>query len=149
MTAIRLVRTVDLPVAAGAAWDVVAAYARDPEWRTGVLAMSASPGPLAVGTTTDERLRLAGRVWHNLGVVTDLDPGRRLAWRTTEGAVAHGARTVQPLGTDRCQVRLDLTATPQGAERLVAPILRRLLARHLDRDVQRLAALLTEVSTSG
>lgn len=146
MSAITLSETLDLDVPAAVAWAVVSDYRRDPEWRAGVLAMVPSPpGPVVPGTTTVERIRVAGRTYRNDGEVTAVGPDRRFEWRTTAGAVASGARVVEVLDEARCRVRLDLCVTPTGPNRLLAPLLRRVLRRNLAADVHRLAALVARV----
>jgi hypothetical protein len=121
-------------------WAVVADYSRDPEWRRGVERMEPS-GPLRVGTTTDERMRFAGRTYRNAGVVEMVGPGTTFAWRTTAGVEAAGRRTVEETGPDRCRVRLLTQVRPSGAERVLAPVLRLMLQRNLTGDARRLAAL--------
>lgn len=140
---LHLEASAELAVPAPEAWAVVADYARDPEWRTGVLEMTPTPAGIAqVGTTTAETMRLGGRTYRNDGEVVAVDDGVSFAWRTTEGAEAWGARRVDPVGPDRCRVRLELHVVPHGAERLLAPILRRMLARNLQTDLDRLGSLL-------
>jgi uncharacterized membrane protein len=130
-------------------WSVLADYARDPLWRTGVESMTVSPPGMATpGAHTTERLRLAGMTWCNDGVVTEVEHGRRLAWQTTSGAAARGARAVDPSGADRCRVQLDLEVTPRGLERLAAPFLARLLRRNLERDLDALALLVAGQSSA-
>ncbi len=142
MKAITLVASAELRSSAAEVWAVVADYARDPEWRTGVVSMVPTPpGPVGVGTTTAERIVVVGRTWHTDGEVTALDPGRRFEWVTTRGARAHGSRTVEPLGPGACRVRLELVVSPVGAMRLVAPILARTMRRDLQGDLGRLATL--------
>lgn len=148
MSAIVLTRSTRVDVPAADAWALVSDYTRDPAWRTGVQAMTVSPsGPLVEGATTDEQLRLVGKTYRNLAVITAVDPGAWFSWRTTEGAEANGSRRVEPLGPSSCVVRLALEATPHGFDRLTAPILRRLLARNLERDLATLRRML-ERSTS-
>jgi uncharacterized membrane protein len=143
MSPIALTASAEVDRPAAVAWAVVADYRRDPEWRTGVLAMAPDPpGPVAAGTTTSEDIRVAGRTWHNEGVVTELAPGERVAWRTTSGADAEGSRAVAALGPDRCRVTLTLTVRPHGAERLLRPLAARQLRRTLARDLVRLDRLL-------
>jgi hypothetical protein len=143
MTDITLSASADLDRPAPVAWGVVADYGRDVEWRTGVLAMAPDPpGPVAAGTTTSEDIRVAGRTWHNEGVVTEVVPGARFAWRTTAGADAEGSRAVEALGPDRCRVTLTLTVRPHGAERLLRSLAARQLRRNLTRDLARLTTLL-------
>jgi uncharacterized membrane protein len=123
-------------------WAVVADYGRDPEWRKGVETMAPSaPGPVTQGLTTDEILHLGGRTYRNAGVVTAVEPGTRFAWRTTAGADADGCRTVRDLGEGRCEVTLVLTVRPRGAERLLQPVLMRMLRSGLAADLERLARL--------
>jgi uncharacterized protein YndB with AHSA1/START domain len=131
---------IDAP--ADTVWRVIADYARDPEWRTGVISMVPSPtGTVRVGTTTVEHLRLAGREIRTEGEVTDVVEGRWFSWRTTAGAEARGSRTVEALGPDRCRLRLELTVTPHGVERVLAPVLRRMLQRNLGHDLDQLDGL--------
>lgn len=142
MSDITITQSVEIDRPAADAWAVLSDYRRDVDWRAGVVAMAPDhDGPVRPGTVTTEDLRLAGRVWHNVGEVTAVDPGRRLAWRTTEGADARGARAVEPLTPTRCRVQLDLVATPHGPERLFRPLLARMLRKNLAGDVERLRAL--------
>ena len=137
---------VDCP--AGQAWTLLADYAVDPDWRQGVATMRPSvPGTVTPATTTDEELRFAGRTWRNLGRVTAVEEGRWFTWETTQGADAHGRRSVRPVDADRCQVTLDLWVTPHGIERLTAPLLRRMLGRTLRDDLGRFAVLANQAAT--
>ncbi|MGY1773778.1 SRPBCC family protein [Blastococcus sp. SYSU D00813] len=106
-------------------------------------------GPVVVGTTTAEELRMAGRTWDNTGVVTSVDAGRRFTWRTTSGVPASGSRTVTPLPGDRCRVDLTLAVTPPGVQRLLRPVLARLLARGLAADAERLRVLVGAAALRG
>jgi uncharacterized membrane protein len=125
-------------------WALVADYGCDPQWRAGVTTMDPTPpGPVVLGTVTAEILRVGGRTYRSAGEVTDVNPGSRFAWRTTSGADvdADGSRTVEPLGTHRCRVRLETRVRPLGVQRLLAPVLRGMLRRGLAADAQRLRAL--------
>ena len=142
MRDIQLSDQIDIDRPAAEAWAVVADYRRDPEWRTGVVTMAPDPPDVVTtGTTTAEELRFAGRTWHNDGVVTAVEPGVRFTWRTTEGADASGSRAVEALGPDRCRVRLVMVVRPSGPERLVRPVLARMLRATLRRDLERLRDL--------
>lgn len=143
MGTIEITDTITLPCSADRAWAVLADYSQDVRWRTGVLSMTAEPaGPVVPVADTTEHLRLAGKVWENVGTVLDVDTGRRFTWRTVRGADADGAREVVPLDDDGCEVRLELRVRPHGVERLFAPLLARLLRRNLERDLERLDELL-------
>jgi hypothetical protein len=144
MRTITLTSETTYDVPAAAVWAVVADYARDVEWRDGVVSMVPSvPGPVRVGTTTAEVLRAGGRTWNNDGVVTLVEPGRRFEWRTTSGAVADGSRTVDALDGGRTRLRLQVHVTPTGVNRLLAPVLGPMLQRSLDRDLERLRPLVS------
>jgi len=127
---------------AQAVWEVLADYGNDALWRRGVTSMVPTPaGPVGVGTTTDEHIRVAGGRYHNLGVVTAVGPGLRFAWRTTSGADADGSRTVTATAADVCVVRLELNVRLHGAQRLAAPLFRATLRRNLAGDAGRLRDL--------
>ena len=139
MSTITLIHETDIDAPAAVAWRVVADYTRDVEWRAGVLRMVPSPtGLVQVGTTTAEEMKVAGKTYRNNGEVVAVEPGSRFEWRTTSGAVAHGSRRVMPIDPGRCRVQLELRVTPTGLNRLFAPMLKRVLAKGLAGDVERL-----------
>lgn len=139
MSTITITESIEIARPATYVWEVVADYGHDPEWRKGVSTMAPQPpGSVAVGTTTAEEMRMAGQSYRNDGIVTAVEPGRRFSWRTTEGADAHGARTVEALGPDRCRLTLELVVTPHGAEALMAPVLGPMLRRTVVGDLRRL-----------
>ena len=67
-------------------------------------------------------------------------PLAKLTWRTVEGVQARGSRSVEPTSTGS-RVTLELTVEPTGVNRLLAPVLRRLLQRNMHADLQRLREL--------
>jgi hypothetical protein len=143
MRTIELINEIDVDVTPEAAWAVVADYGRDPEWRSGVVTMAPStPGIVTGGTTTAEEMHLAGRTLRNGGRVTSVGPGLRFTWATTSGSDADGARSVEAAGDGRARVRLELRVRPHGVERLLAPVLRRIVARTVAADAERLRVLL-------
>ena len=144
MSVLTFDHEIDIAVDALTVWCTVADYSNDTRWRTGVQSMTADPGGLVwVGTSTAETMTLAGRTWHNAGVVTAVTPSSRFEWRTVDGARASGARSVTATSQTSCRVRLELTVEPTGLSRLFAPYLRRLLDANLRQDLERLRNLLT------
>lgn len=130
---------IEIDAPAALAWSVVADYARDVEWRSGVTRMEPTPtGLVQVGTTTSEEMKVAGKVYRNDGEVVSVDPGARFDWRTTAGASASGHRQVTPIGEGRCQVQLGLNVTPTGVNRLLAPVLGKVLDKGLAGDLRQL-----------
>lgn len=139
---IDITLSLDIPAPASAVWEVLADYRRDPEWRTGVLSMEPdTPGLARPGTAVHEVLRLGGQTNHIESVVDEVDPGSRLTWHTTAGADARGFRLVEPIGGDLSRVTLGITITPHGAERLLAPVFRRMIRRNQMGDLRRLRDL--------
>jgi uncharacterized protein YndB with AHSA1/START domain len=126
-------------------WALLSDYRRDPEWRAGVIEMTPSASPVRPGTETVEVMRFGGRTYRNVGVV-DTVSEHALTWHTTEGVDASGQRSAEPAGTHATRVRLELTVRPKGFERMLAPLLRRMLQRNLEGDLTRLAELLDRSS---
>ena len=132
--------SIDIESPAATVWSIVSDYRSDPLWRRGVETMTPDPfGPVVAGTTTREVLRLGGRTYRSDGVVETFEPGRSFTWRTVSGATAFGSRRVDEIDPDRCRVVLELNVVPRSSERLMVPILRRVLARTLRADLKRLA----------
>src|SRR5688572_30565647 len=101
---------VDCP--ASAAWQVLADYRFDPQWRTGVSTMNQQPpGLVKVGTTTLEILRFAGRMYRVPGEVTAVEPGRMLQWTASK---ATGGRYVDVVDETSCRIRLELIIEMRG-----------------------------------
>lgn len=142
MSGIELAQEVDVLIGPAGAWDLIADYSNDVSWRR-VIEMTATPsGVVRVGTTTSEIIDVMGRVWHNDAVVTAVSHGVRFDWRTTSGATASGSRSVRPIRGGGCRIRLELNVEPHGLHRLGAPYVRRVLARLLRSDLDRLRDLL-------
>ena len=147
-TLIDLTAEVDIAVPAETVWAAIADYRSDVQWRRGVRRMEPTPaGPVMVGTTTDEEMRLGGATYRNLGVVTAVEPGRSFAWRTTDGAEANGSRTVDALGPESSRLHLTLTVRVTGSQRLIAPLLKMMLRRNVNGDIRRLRAQLQSAPT--
>lgn len=146
---ITITKSVTVAISADRAWAILADYARDPAWRTGVVSMTPEPaGLVAVGTRTHEEMRFAGKSMRNDGVVTAVEPGRHFAWKTVSGADANGSRTVTPLSPESCRIDLVLNVVPHGSERFMAPLLVRMLRNNLRKDLARLSALLVSRETA-
>lgn len=149
MTVFDLTAEVTTDRPAAAVWAVLADYANDTAWRTGVVAMTATPSGIVVpGARTSEVLRFAGRTWRNDGEVLVVEPGTHMTWRTTSGADADGARTVTPLGAGESRIRLRLRVTPHGMQRPFGRLLARMLQRNLDRDIVALRALIERTAAA-
>ncbi|TDD33198.1 hypothetical protein E1286_42580 [Nonomuraea terrae] len=137
--------TAEMPRPAEKVWFVVADYALDRRWRSGVIsAKSDPPGPVTPGSTIDEVMRIAGRPYRSSGIVTEVGPGMRFSWRNTKGSDSDGERRVEPLDGERCTVTMVVRVRLRGAERLLAPFVAPMLRRTLRQDVRRLRAVIME-----
>ena|SRR5215210_1494973 len=82
---------------------VVADPAGDPRWSAAVVeARRTSPGPLGSGSRFEQTLALLGRRLRISGVVTEYEPGRRIAIGPAEEYAgplrfSAGSRTVEPV----------------------------------------------------
>lgn len=146
MGAITIIRERAIHQPARQVWRVLGDYRRDPDWRTGVTTMTIDRDPPVVGARTVEHLELGGRRYRNVAELTDVTD-LAISWRTVEGARASGARSVRPLDSGGCLARLELVVTPAGAERLLAPVLARMLRRNMAADLVRLAELAERASS--
>lgn len=148
MSAIVLSDRVHIDAEQATVWDVLTTYSNDVAWRTGVTSMvSFPPGRVVAGTRTTETIRVAGRTYRNVATISSVAPMTKLTWRTVEGVQAHGSRSVEPTSTGS-RVTLELTVEPTGFNRLLTPVLRRLLRRNMHADLQRLRALVESRSQS-
>ena len=68
--------------------------------------------------------------------ITEQEPDRRVAWRSTEGATNAGVVTFQPIDADRCSVTLQLDVEPTDAVEKVGDALG-LVERQAEGDIRR------------
>ena len=120
-------------------------YRNDPQWRSGVVEIrQMSPGPIAVGATTHEVMRFLGRPLVTLASVTEYDPGRRLAFKSTGGPIpVRGYRLVEEQG-EETRFTYHLSADLPGRYRLLEPLIMRDFRRRVARDLQHRKALLEQ-----
>ena len=143
----RTVRTIDERIALARppaeAFATFADYERDSQWRGGVEEMRHEPpGAVQTGTTTREVLRLVGQRLVTNGRVTAYEPGKLLAFETTDGPIAaRGTRTVAATATGT-EARYALTAELRGGYRLLALLLVATFRRGVRADLRRLKGLI-------
>ena len=68
--------------------------------------------------------------------ITDQEPDRRVAWRSTEGAMNAGVVTFHAVADERCRITLQLDVEPSGAVETVGDALG-LVERQTDGDLRR------------
>jgi hypothetical protein len=131
---------VDRP--AGEVWAHVANYAFDLEWRDGLTEMTPHPlGPPETGTTVHEELRSMGTTMVNDTTVTMIgDRAYRFIGGGASGQV-EGGRKVVAIDPDRSQFTYDVNLSLNGPVRFFGLILRPILSRKLEKDLERFREL--------
>ena len=140
---LRLAETIHIARPAPTVWAVIADYDRDTEWRAGLSEMTPDPGgPPREGTRVHEVLRTGGRTYVTDTVVSDVEEGvsYRFSGSGTSGEVA-GRRTVLPLDHARSSFTYEIDLTLRGANRLVQPLVARILRVGLRKDLTNLRRL--------
>jgi uncharacterized protein YndB with AHSA1/START domain len=125
-------------------WDAIADYSFDREWRKGLSEMTPDPpGGPEVGTRVHEVVRNSGRDYVADTVVTEAAPGTsyRFEGHGTIGRLA-GARRVEPSRDGRSVFTYEIELEPQGAMRLLRPVLGSVVRSNLEKDLERLKSLL-------
>lgn len=137
--------SIDIPAPPEAVWRVLADYDRDGEWREGVTMRCEPAGLVEEGTRTFETLRAFGGEHRRVASIDRVEPGRSFRFRGEDGSF-EGTRTVERTN-DGSRVRVTLEVTLQGLLRLFAPLVGWLFERRVRRDLRRLRALVTTLSS--
>ena len=129
--------------------DVVFAYFSDasnnPQWQSGMRSCEwTSPPPIGVGSTYEQQARFAGRDIRSTFEVTAFEPGRMIEITTIESTFPINViRTVTPIDDSSCEVRAEISGGPDGGVlKLLEPIMGRQAQRSVDRDYDKLVAVL-------
>ena len=143
MSAIEILSSVAVKVPPAAAWEVIADFARNPEWQRGMKsARWLTEPPLAVGSRYVQHAGFLGRDVRSLFEVIELDPGSQVTIDTVEGTFPITVtRAIAPEG-DGCRISANVRGDAGGLFRLVTPLLRALVKRSVDGDYARLKSLL-------
>lgn len=117
----------------------------NPKWQDGMVCCEwTSEPPIAVGSTYEQRARFVGRDVVSSFVVSDYEPGRRIAIETTKSTFPiEVVRTVEPIDESSCRVTADISGGPDNwFFRLVGPIIQKRAQKSVDADYDRLVRLL-------
>lgn len=102
-----------------------------------------SEPPIGVGSTYDQEAKFLGRAIVSSFEVTEFEADRLIRIVSTAGTMPIDVtRTVEQLGQRRCRVTARVKGDPPGLMRLAGPLMKRLVGRNVDRDYDRLKALL-------
>ena len=123
-------------------WAHVADYAFDLQWRDGLTDMTPTPdGPPETGTTVHEELRSMGTTTINDTTVTMIgDHAYRFVGGGNSGQV-EGGREVVAVSPQASEFTYDINLTLDGPIRFLGPILRPILGRKLEKDLDRFRTL--------
>lgn len=142
MGATSFVVTKDVSAPSSAVWSVLADYARDRDWREGVIMRQDPPGLATEGALTYEELRMFGMRKQIVARVEEVEPGRRLRFRTLKSDVpVTGERLVEPLGEGGSRVTVRIDMAPTGIWAVFRKPLAGMMRRRFADDLERLAAL--------
>jgi uncharacterized membrane protein len=103
------VKTIELDVPVRTAYDQWTQFEEFPRFMDGITRVRQLDD-----TTLEWTARIAGveRSWR--AEITEQEPDRRIAWRSTEGATNAGVVTFQPIGDHRSRITLQLDVDPSG-----------------------------------
>ena len=104
-----IIETIDLDVPVRTAYDQWTQFEEFPRFMDGIT---------KVEQLTDRTLRWTAKIggiersWS--AEITEQEPDKRVAWRSTEGAKNAGVVTFQPVGDDHSRITLQLDVEPSG-----------------------------------
>lgn len=135
--------TIDRPIEE--VFDVATCLRRCVVWRSAILASAkTSDGPMGVGTTFDQEVRLLGKTRTNTAVVTRYDPPRLFAYKHVSGMTAYEAQFIfaPENGGTRFTVRLEGEALPAWLRILPQSLLVRTVEDTIAREMESLKMML-------
>lgn len=136
--------SVDIARPASDVFAYVADMSNNPTWQRGQESCTwTSNGPIAVGSTYEQRARFLGMPIVSSFEVVEFEPGRRIRIRTVgRGMPLDITREVEPMGEGAARVTATIRGGPGGPLALLDPLTKRLVERSVKGDYERLAALL-------
>jgi uncharacterized membrane protein len=132
----------------------VSAYAADPinapQWYANIESVHwQTPPPITVGSTMDFVAHFLGRRLAYTYEVVELDPGRRLVMRTTQGPFPmETTYTWQPVDDARTRMTLRNRGEPAGFSRMAAPVMAGAMRRANRKDLANLKRILERAGSA-
>lgn len=133
-------RTVHAP--ASSVFAFLADASNNPRWQRGMRSCEwITPPPIDVGSKYRQTASFLGRPVISTFEVTEFEPNRLIRIETIESSFPiQVTRRVTPIDADRCLVTADIAGDPPGPG-FLAPIMRSIAQRSVDRDYERLVEL--------
>ena len=125
-------------------FEVVADMSRNPEWQRGMKScIWTSEAPIRVGSTYDQVAEFLTRKIVTSFEVVEFEPDRKIRIKSVKSTFPLDiTRSVKPTGEFRCEVTAIVTGEPSGVLKWLDPLTKRLVARSVRQDYQRLKVLL-------
>jgi hypothetical protein len=142
---VRVEESVSIARTPAEVWDAIADYAFDLRWRNGLREMTPDPpGGPEPGTKVHEVVRTSGRDYVADTVVTHIHPGvsYRFEGSGTIGGLSGGRAVRADEHGGRATFTYTIELRPDGAMRLLRPLLGALVRSGLKKDLQRLKSVL-------
>ncbi len=119
-------------------------WSNNPTWQTGMESCTwTSEPPLRLGSTYDQRASFLGRPVVSSFEVVEYEPDTMVRIKTTKGTFPLDiTRRVSPRPNGGTILTATIRGGPEGVMRLLDPLTRRMVARSIGQDYQRLKQLL-------
>jgi hypothetical protein len=140
----RMTATREIGRPADDVFEFFADASNNPKWQSGMVSCEwTSEGPIAVGSTYEQRARFMGREIVSTFAVKRYDPGRLVEIETIESTFPiKVVRTVESTGEGSCRVSAEITGGPGGLMKLLEPLMRGRAQKSVDADYDNLVQLL-------
>jgi uncharacterized protein YndB with AHSA1/START domain len=139
----QIVRSTTISRPADQVFTFVSTPENDPRWvPVSLRHEKTSPGPMQVGTRTEEHLKFMGRRMRYVWEVTAYNPPHLLAYRTISGAMPFTLRlALEPAGS---ATRLTLGSEMElpGLLKLASPVMQWVVGRQFEGNLRTLKGLL-------
>ncbi|MEE8599640.1 SRPBCC family protein [Euzebya tangerina] len=141
---IEVTVTVDVDRPADEVFAFWSDWSNNPTWQSGMTSCTwTSEPPLQLGSTYDQQATMLGRPIVSSFEVVEYEPDRMVRIRTTQSTLPLDiTRRVEPLPDGGTRLHATIRGEPQGLQRLLNPVMQRLVDRNVRRDYARLRDLL-------
>ena len=137
---------IDITIARPAAevFEYISDFEKNPTWQNGMKSCRwITEPPLAVGSQYLQKAGFMGREINSTFEVIELTAGERVKAHTIESTFPITfTRWVTPLGDDECRVQALIEGDSSGFFRIIEPLMAPLVRRSINKDYERLKALL-------
>ena len=120
-------------------WEIVADFARNPEWQKGMKScVWITEPPLRVGSRYAQEASFLGRAIRTVFEVVELTPGSTITIDTVEGTFPITVTRTVEASPPGCVVGAHVRGSPTGIMGLLSPLTTPLVRRSVNADYQRL-----------